>query len=240
MSTSGTALTAFSALEPLTTNLAAYSYTTIETDLSFAIGDESTSWATWEAQVADPTAYVVTTADTTNAAKFSGFFLSLKIKTGAAADDSVCFRSSRWGAVCLVDSGSDAIATYRVSTTQWDTAVAAFSANEGEIVTSIKSNTDALKTTTEWLDKFSCTLTGASGSGEYTCNAWQPDWMGGVTQGYPRFGSDESSDGELSYAIFDVSDTSFTASTDVKTWTIEGSFSLVASAVVALSVVLAF
>ena len=240
MSTSGTPLTAFSALEPLTTNLAAYAYTTIETDLSFSIADESASWATWQAQVADTTAYVVTDADTTNSEKFSSFFLSLKIKTGAAADDSVCFRSSRWGAVCLVDSGSDAIATYRVSTTQWDTAVAAFSANEGDIVTSIKSNTDALKASTEWLDKFSCTLTGASGSGEYTCNAWQPDWMGGISQGYPRFGSSESSDGELSYVIFDVSDTSFTASTDVKTWTIEGSFSLVASAVVALSVVLAF
>ena len=241
MTTSGTPLTAFSALEPLTTNIAAYTgYTTIETGLTFYITDEATSWATWQAQVADTTAYVVTDADTTNSEKFSSFFLSLKITTGAAADDSVCFRSSRWGAVCLVDSGSDAIATYRISTTQWDTAVAAFSANEGEIVTSIKGNTDALKTTTEWLDKFSCTLTGASGSGEYTCNAWQPDWMGGVTQGYPRFGSSESSDGELSYAVIDVSSTSFTASTDVKTWTIEGSFSLVASAVVALSVALAF
>ena len=115
---------------------------------------------------------MVTAADTTNAEKFSSFFLSLKITTGAAADDSVCFRSTKWGAVCLVDSGSDAIATYRVSTTQWDTAVAAFSANQGEIVTSIKSNTDALKSSTAWLDAFYCTLTGASGSGEYTCNAW--------------------------------------------------------------------
>ena len=64
--------------------------------------------------------------------------------------------------------------------------------------------------------------------------------MGGLSQGYPRFGSSESTDGEISYVIIDASDSTFDDSTDITSWTIEGSFSLVASAVVALSVALAF
>ena len=51
MSGSGTALTAMTALEPLTTNLAAYTYTNMESDgsLKFKITSESESWATWTA-----------------------------------------------------------------------------------------------------------------------------------------------------------------------------------------------
>ena len=62
----------------------------------------------------------------------------------------------------------------------------------------------------------------------------------GLTQGYPRFGSSESSDGELSYLIIDADSGALDYAAEAKNWTIEGSFSLVASAVVALSVALAF
>ena len=134
---SGTALTAMTALEPLTTNLAAYTYTTMETGLTYKISDESSSWDTWTTQVADTTAYTVTEYDTTNAEKFSSFFISHEVTTGGAEDDSVCFISSVWGTVCLVENSSAAIDTYRVSTSNWETAVAAFSSTEEDIITSI-------------------------------------------------------------------------------------------------------
>ena len=133
----GTALTAMTALEPLTTNLAAYTYTTMESGLTYKINDESSSWDTWTAQVADTTAYIVTEYDTTNAEKFSSFFISHEITTGGAEDDSVCFISSVWGTVCLVENSSAAIDTYRISTSSWETAVAAFSSTEEDIITSI-------------------------------------------------------------------------------------------------------
>ncbi len=46
---SGTPLTAMTALEPLKTNLAAYTYTSVVTGFEYAITDELTSWNTWSA-----------------------------------------------------------------------------------------------------------------------------------------------------------------------------------------------
>ena len=86
MSSSGTPLTAMTALEPLTTNLAAYTYTNMEVDgsLAFKITSESDSWATWTAEVANTSAYVVTDTDTTNAEKFSSFFISFDVDFGGS------------------------------------------------------------------------------------------------------------------------------------------------------------
>ena len=235
-SSSGTPLTAMTALEPLTTNLAAYTYTNMENDgsLAFKIAAETDSWATWTAEVANTSAYVVTDTDTTNAAKFSAFFLSLTFTAGGSADDGVCFVSSKWGTVCLLDTTS-AVDTYRVSTSDWTTATA--EATYADLITSVKGITGSKQESTEWFDKFYC----SGSTPSYTCSAWQPDWMDpGLTQGYPRFGSSESTDGELSYLIIDADSGALDYAAEAKTWTIEGSFSLVASAVVALSVALTF
>lgn len=168
---SGTALTAMTALEPLTTNLAAYTYTTMVSGLTFKINDESSSWDTWTTQVADTTAYTVSEYDTTNAEKFSSFFISHEVTTGGAEDDGVCFISSVWGTVCLIEQSS-VIETYRVSTSQWDTAVAAFSSTEEDIITSIESNTGAWQddtgSATEWFDKYYC----SGSTPTFVCSAW--------------------------------------------------------------------
>ena len=74
-----TPLTAMTALEPLTSNIAAYTYTDMNDDgtYSFKVTAESESWETWIAQVADTDTYTVTATDTTRAEKFSSLFLSL-------------------------------------------------------------------------------------------------------------------------------------------------------------------
>lgn len=103
----------------------------------------------------------------------------------------------------------------------------------------MKAETDVLQDTAEsnvtpWFDSYFC----SGSAGAYICTAWQPDWMGGLTQGYPRFGPEESSDGELSYIFIDPAAT-YTAGTDDKTWTIEGATTLAASAM-ALALALSF
>ena len=53
--------------------------------------------------------------------------------------------NSVYGALCLLEnSGTNGMDTYRLSTTDWATAVAAFSANEGEVITALKGTANAL------------------------------------------------------------------------------------------------
>lgn len=62
--------------------------------------------------------------------------------------------------------------------------------------------------------------------------------MGGVTQGYPRFGIDESGNGELTYIILDP-DASYAAANE-KTWEINGAATLFAGIVTTAALLLAF
>lgn len=124
-----TSLTSMTSLEPLTTNLAAYTYTTTETGFTWKITAEYDSWTTWSAEVAATETYSVTDQDTINQEKFSGFLISNEI-TSTATDDGVCMISSVYGTVCLLqNSGDDGMDTYRINTSKWATAIAAYSTN---------------------------------------------------------------------------------------------------------------
>ena len=127
----------------MSTNLASFSYTTIETGFTYYIASDSTSWDIYSAQVADTTTYTVVAQDTINQAKFSSFLISHQITT-TADKDGVCMISSEDGTVCLLQNAADDGAdTYRVNTTKWATAIAAYSANQAEIITNMAANSGA-------------------------------------------------------------------------------------------------
>ena len=119
-----------------------------------------------------------------------------------AEDDGLCLISSKHGTQCMLqNTADDGVDTYRVNTTKWTAAVAAYSSTQNDIITALKANSGALQNPTAsnvqtWFDAMYCT---GKSDNMYTCTGWQPDWMGGVTQGYPRFGPNESEDGELTY-----------------------------------------
>jgi len=103
--------------------------------------------------------------------------------------------SSKDGTVCLLtNAGNNAVETYRVNTTKWITAVAAGSGTtQDAVITNMRANPGALQDPSQtnvqtWFDAFYCT----GSAGTYICTAFQPDWMGGVSQGYPRFGVGEA------------------------------------------------
>ena len=110
--------------------------------------------------------------------------LSLKITSADAEDSGVCMMDSSWGTVCLLEnSAKDSLDTYRVSTTKWATAIAAYSSDQGDIIDTMKGNTGAKQDTsasnvTSWFDSFYCT---EASDTNYVCTGWQPDWMGGLT-----------------------------------------------------------
>ena len=118
-----TTLTAFTSGDfDLAGNMSSWSYTTVETGFTIYYGEESSTWDAWTTQVADTTAYDVSDYDTINAAKFSGFMLSMELTT-TAQYDGVCLISDEWGTVCLGrNSGNDSMLTYRCSTTDWTSA----------------------------------------------------------------------------------------------------------------------
>ena len=87
--------------------------------------------------MADTATYTVTTRDTENAAQYSSFLLAHQI-TATSDDEGVCMISKNWGTVCLLKNSST-LDTYRVNTAGWDTAVAAFSTAQSDIVTVMKA-----------------------------------------------------------------------------------------------------
>ena len=107
------------------TNLAAYTYAEVEGGFSYHLTDESVSYDIYSNQVADTDAYVVTPQDTINAAKFSSFVASFYLVVNDSYD-GVCIISSKDGTVCLLQNvAKDAMQTYRVNTTKWQTAITA-------------------------------------------------------------------------------------------------------------------
>jgi len=86
--------------------------------------------------------------------------------------------SSVYGAMCLLEnSGTDGMDTYRLSSTDWATAVAAFSSTEADVVAALKGTTNAFQdvansNTSEWFQSLKCT----GSTPTYKCTGWQPDW----------------------------------------------------------------
>ena len=146
-----TQLTTMWSLEPLIDNRNSWPYTDMESGnvLAYSLTDQSESWETWTAQVADTSTYAVTETDTENAAKFSSFFVSFYIAPTftLAEDDGICFISSKWGTVCLLKDDWVSIDTYRVSTSAWATATA--EATYADLVTNIKGVTDSKQPSTD-------------------------------------------------------------------------------------------
>jgi len=161
--------------------------------------------------------------------------------------DGVCMISSKNGTVCLIqNAAANAINTYRVNTTKWAAAVTAGSVAGGThltVIQNLNANVGAYQDPTQsnvqtWFDSFYCT----GGTGTYICTGFQPDWMGGVSQGYPRMGVGESQGGELTYFLLAGNGSgtfeSFEAA-DIKEWLMEGAATLGASAL-AISLALYF
>ena len=106
--------------------------------------------------------------------------ISIQIRTNGA-DTGVCTVSSVYGAVCLLENAAgDGIDTYRLSTTDWSTALG--QSTQSGMVTSLKAVSGALqdKTATDangdpsyvdWLDYYHCT----PGTNWWTCTAFQPE-----------------------------------------------------------------
>ena len=144
-------------------------------------------------------------AEKAAADKFSSFMISHQMTT-AGADTGACFVHSIYGAVCLLDDGSDGIDTYRVAESDWTSAISG-SPTDTALVTTIKGLPSALQDKTAvdgnsdpskvaWMDYYYCTGSNQS----YECAAFLPENnTDGVGQGYPRFGGNESDAGFLTY-----------------------------------------
>lgn len=178
--------------------------------------------------------------------KFSSFMIGHQIST-AGQDTGYCFTHSVYGAVCLLQNASAGIDTYRLSATEW---TAALSGTEANVVTQIKGTSGALqdKTATDgngdlskidWMDYYHCRA--ATTANVYDCAAFNPEnSTDGVSQGYPRFGTNESAAGYIGYVKL-AGATSGTAS--VRTdWSVQyaGASQLVMVAAVSALAFLAF
>ena len=65
--------------------------------------------------------------------------------------------------------------------------------------------------------------------------AWQPDWKdSGIAQGFPRFGLNESKDGDLSYMYISTACASGTPPC-IKTWELNNAMGLVAAGLAAIA-----
>ena len=105
-----------------------------------------------------------------------------------------------------VPAAGDGMDTFRLSASDWTTATSG-SPTEAQLVTNIKGTSNALQdktatdvngdaTKVDWMDYYHCE--GANNLWE--CAAFNPEnTSDGVGQGYPRFGSQESAAGYLSY-----------------------------------------
>ena len=69
--------------------------------------------------------------------------------TTTAANDGLCLISSKHGTQCMLqNSGDTGVDTYRVNTTKWAAAVAAYSSTQQDIITSLAANSGALQNPT--------------------------------------------------------------------------------------------
>ena len=159
----------------------------------------------WKAQTKS-SFYIASDGEKAAADKFSSFMISHQMTT-AGADTGACTAHSIYGAVCLLEnSATDGVDTYRISATDWNTHTSG-SPTDTALVTSIKGTSNALQdktavdgnsdpTKVEWMDYYYCS--GSTGSWE--CAAFLPENSSdGLSQGYPRFGGNESDAGYLSY-----------------------------------------
>ena len=96
--------------------------------------------------------------------------------------------------------------TFRLSASEWNSATSG-SPTEAQLVTNIKGTANALQdktavdgsgdaTKVDWMDYYHC----EGGNNVWECAAFNPEnTSDGVGDGYPRFGSQESAAGYLSY-----------------------------------------
>ena len=185
----------------------------------YALNSDETTWDTWVAKVNDENSYNVTDAHKTAKDKFSYFLLYWNCLAEAAAD-GCCLVEETHGALCsIIPTGGDGsvIKTHRMSKAKWDTAVAAFASNQGEITAAMEADSDmqaieVSATALNYFDVMSCSLISNATEFKYTCTVWQVNWKDGdETDGYARFGTNES----IQAAFIDASATEALSVVDV-------------------------
>ena len=138
------------------------------------------------------------------------------LKTGDGT--GYCTVHRHFGAVCLLENAAgDGVDTYRLSYTDWETAKG--QADSSSLVTFIR-NGGYLKSKTavdgggtlvnlDWMDYYHCdTENFTIGVTSWVCSAFQPELsVTTVTQGYPRFGHEES-EAKLTYYMQVTNDAS--------------------------------
>ena len=87
--------------------------------------------------------------------------------------------------------------TYRMSQAQWDTAIAADTADYSTVYDQVQSykmeTVVAAGNGLQYFDSMYCALNSGEDSFKFTCTAWQVNWDDGEeTDGYGRFGLDET------------------------------------------------
>ena len=187
-----------------------YTYRTIVQDrFLYALNIDTDSWDTWTAKVDEPETYNVLDEHTLTKNKFSPFLLSLQCM-GDAEDDGCCLRSEH-GAICMIiPNGGDgtSIGFYRMSKANFNTEFAKFSTNNLPITTAIQAEStyavvagadntftsDSGDNYLNYFDQMNCVQ--QTDAYKFTCEGWQVDWKDGdQTEGYPRFGLDETING---------------------------------------------
>ena len=188
-----------------------YTYRTIVQDrFLYALNIDTDSWDTWKAKVNEPETYNVQDEHTLTKDKFSPFLLSLQCLADAA-DDGCCLRSDD-GAICMIiPNGGDgtSIGFYRMSKANFKTEFAKFSTTNLDITSAIQAesayavvagadNTFTTDNTDDnylnYFDQMNCVQ--QTDAYKFTCEGWQVDWRDGdQTDGYPRFGLDETING---------------------------------------------
>ena len=140
-------------------------------------------------------------------------------------DQGWCMIDANWGTVCLLQnadgSGMD---TYRFSVDEWSQIVLEGTGNA--MIQKVKASNGlkdpANSEAVEWMDAYFCT---DEAFGTIECSAFQRKWKDGREQGYPRFGTEESELGELTYVKLTKSNAQF----EEKVWVLEGASTLLFS-----------
>ena len=158
-----------------------------------------TPLSTWKAQVHDTKRYISTERERIAAQTFTTYAMTVKL--GREFDAGLCMISDRNGAVCLMRS-RDEIDTYRLDNEEWanvarqPTSAAAVQAIKDSNGLQSAFRNDAVM----WMDEWYCSEDGFAG---YLCTSFMPAWQssGIYEPGYPRFGIQESEEGEFTYAM---------------------------------------
>ena len=203
-----------------------YTYRTIVQDrFLYALNIDTDSWDTWTAKVDEPETYNVLDEHTLTKNKFSPFLLSLQCMADAE-DDGCCLRSEH-GAICMIiPNGGDgtSINFYRMSKEHFNEEFALFSSTNLPITTSIQTdsnsrgyavvagadNTFTADNTDDkylnYFDQMNCVQ--QTDNFKFTCEGWQVDWKDGdETDGYSRYGLDETINGTFIDASSDTAAT---------------------------------